>query len=119
MNDFATLSQRADAHEAEMARELDYVYIQSRLHLFAEGKMELPPSAGALLKGKPNTRVLMGDDPRLPRMPEKPTLIDFFKLRFGPSMHLLQSAHHARKNGLPEKMILACLLHDISVVAVS
>jgi hypothetical protein len=49
-------------------------------------------------------------------MPEKPTLVDFFKLRFGPSMHLLQSAYHARKNGLPEKMVLACLLHDISVV---
>ena len=58
----------------------------------------------------------MVDDPRLPAMPDKPTLIDFFRKRFGPSMHLLQSAHHAVKNGLPEKMVLACLLHDISVV---
>ena len=33
MNDFSTLSQRADAHEAKMARELDYVFIKSRLHL--------------------------------------------------------------------------------------
>src|SRR5690348_2049107 len=116
MNDFSTLAQRADEHEAKMARELDYVFIQSRLHMYAEGKMELPPSAASLLKGKPDTRVSMGDDPRLPAMPAKPTLIDFFRKRFGPSMHLLQSAHHARKNGLPEKMILACLLHDISVV---
>ena len=49
-------------------------------------------------------------------MPEKPTLVDFFKLRFGPSMHLLQSARHAVKGGLPEKMVLACLLHDISTI---
>ena len=33
MNDFSTLSQRADEHEAKMARELDYVFIKSRLHM--------------------------------------------------------------------------------------
>ena len=49
-------------------------------------------------------------------MPEKPTLMDFFKYRFGPSMHLLQSAYHARKAGVPEKLVLASLLHDIAVV---
>jgi hypothetical protein len=61
---------------------------------------------------------LMGEDPRLPKMPEKPTLLDFFRYRFatGPAQHLLQSANLARKNGLSEKMVLACLLHDISVV---
>lgn len=63
-------------------------------------------------------QVLMGEDPRLPAMPEAPTLIDFFRLRFSPStQHLLQSARLARKNGLPEKMVLACLLHDIGVTA--
>jgi hypothetical protein len=30
-------------------------------------------------------------------------------------LHLLQSARHAVKADLPEKMVLACLLHDISV----
>src|SRR5215470_12209766 len=49
---------------------------------------------------------------RLVPMPEKPTLIDFFKLRFPPAAHLLQSARLARKNGLSEEIILACLLHD-------
>ena len=49
---------------------------------------------------------------RLQPMPEKPTLIDFFKLRFPPAAHLLQSARLARKNGLSEEIILACLLHD-------
>ena len=59
----------------------------------------------------------MGEDPRLPPMPEKPTLLDFFRLRFAPTQaHLLQSANLAQKNALPEKMVLACLLHDIAVV---
>ena len=58
----------------------------------------------------------MGEDPRLPVMPEKPRLSDFFKYRFSPAQqHLLQSARLARRNGLPETMVLACLLHDIGV----
>ncbi len=64
-------------------------------------------------------RYLMHDDPRLPTMPERPTLIDFFKKRIllkdGGGNHLLQSANLARKNGLPDKLVLACLLHDIAV----
>ena len=31
----------------------------------------------------------------------------FFKYRFGPAAHLLQSAKHAVNAGLPEKMVLA------------
>ena len=114
MNDTMTLSQRADALEEKMSRELDYIVIKSRLYSMAEGDMSPAPNAGALMAKHPNARVLMGDDPRLPPMPEKPTLIDFFKYRFGPAAHLLQSAKHAVNAGLPEKMVLACLLHDIS-----
>ena len=66
-------------------------------------------------------RWLMGDDPRLPKMPDKPTLVDFFKLRFmldaRGSNHLLQSAKLAKDNGVSEKIVLACLLHDCSVVS--
>ena len=116
MPDTTTLSQKADALEAKMARELDYIVVKSRLHALADGDLNASLSGAALMQANPGAHFLMGDDPRLPKMPEKPTLIDFFKLRFGPSMHLLQSAHHAKKNGLPEKMILACLLHDIAVV---
>ena len=116
MADAMTMSQRADALEEKMARELDVIVVKSRLHMLADGDMSPPPNGGMLMKANPGAHFLMGDDPRLPAMPDQPSLIDFFKLRFGPSMHLLQSAHHARKNGLPEKMILACLLHDISVV---
>jgi len=50
---------------------------------------------------------------RLPPMPAKPTLADFFKLRFHvTSKHVLQSANLAMKNGMSEEVILACLLHD-------
>jgi hypothetical protein len=59
--------------------------------------------------------ILMGPDARLPPMPVKPTLIDFFKRRFGNTQHLLQSARLAKLNGHSEKVITACLLHDISV----
>ena len=50
---------------------------------------------------------------RLPKMPEKPTLVDFFKLRFNPANHVLQSATRAMKTGMTEEIILACLLHDV------
>ena len=116
MNDVMTLSQKADALEEKMARELDYIVIKSRLYQLADGDTGPGPNAGKLMAENPKARVLMGDDPRLPAMPERPTLMDFFKYRFGPCMHLLQSARHAVKGGLGEKMVLACLLHDISTI---
>lgn len=57
----------------------------------------------------------MGHDSRLPRMSDKPTLLEFFDKRIGHSSHLLQSARLAKLNGLPETTIFACLMHDISV----
>ena len=54
-----------------------------------------------------------GNVKRLPPMPEKPTLVDYFNLRFTQtSNHCLQSANRALKNGMSEEIILACLLHD-------
>ena len=65
-------------------------------------------------------KYLMHDEPRLPEMPKAPTLVDFFTRRIllnrRGGAHLLQSAKLATKNGLPEKLVLACLLHDIAVV---
>ncbi|MGH8981786.1 MAG: hypothetical protein ACRDWE_12355 [Acidimicrobiales bacterium] len=61
-------------------------------------------------------RLLIGDDPRLAAMPAAPALGDFFALRFGPASHLLQSARRARESGCEEKVVLACLLHDIAVI---
>jgi hypothetical protein len=51
--------------------------------------------------------------PQLEPMPEKPTLLDFFKYRFAPATHVLQSATDALKKGEKEELILACLLHDV------
>jgi hypothetical protein len=47
-------------------------------------------------------------------MPANATLYDFFKLRFmDTSNHVLQSAALAKRNGMSEEIILACLLHDV------
>src|SRR2546427_9795099 len=48
-------------------------------------------------------------------MPEKPPLFVFSKPRCGPANHMLQSARLAQKNGVEEKIVLACLLHDIGI----
>jgi hypothetical protein len=63
-----------------------------------------------------NTVFMMGDNPALPRMPEKPTLLDFFRHRIGgiTQRHLLTSAKRAMDGGHDEKIVMACLLHDIA-----
>lgn len=54
--------------------------------------------------------------PRLAPMPAQPTLLDFFRLRFAPANHVLQSADKALSAGFPEEIVLACLLHDVAQV---
>jgi hypothetical protein len=50
---------------------------------------------------------------RLEAMPPKPTFLDFFNLRMQQTQnHVLQSANRAKKTGMTEEIILACLLHD-------
>ena len=109
------ISELAEELEFRQMQELGELMIyRSQINKLADGEWDDSPefSLGPLKQS------LMGEDPRLPQMPEKPTLVDFFNLRFGPSkQHLLQSAALAVKNGLSEKMVLACLLHDVSVIA--
>jgi len=64
----------------------------------------------------PEAVMMMGDNPALARMPPKPALLDFFRLRFGEFTyrHLLTSAKKSLDAGHDEKVVLACLLHDIS-----
>jgi hypothetical protein len=59
---------------------------------------------------------MMGQNPNLPVMPEKPRLLDFFHYRFCDIAfrHLLQSAKTALDAGQSETVVIACLLHDIS-----
>ena len=111
-----TLSERADELEEQMMNELnERIATKSVLFNMGDGKVEIEGGAARMAK-HPGKYFLMGADPRLPKMPEKPTLVDFFKLRFASMAHLLQSATHALKAGLDEKTILACLLHDVGVV---
>jgi len=112
MADALTITQAADELEHRQMEELgDRLITKSLLFLLADGERNVSFGLGS---GK---QLLMGEDPRLPPMPEKPTLMDFFRYRFalGSQQHLLQSANLAQKNGLTEKMVLACLLHDIAV----
>lgn len=104
--------ERADQLEAEMMRTLDLAPSRSVLYTSGERDPTQPnrrPAAGE--------RMLMGEDPRLQRMPTRPTLMDFFERRFsaGDVQHLLQSANLARRAGHGEKVVMACLLHDIAV----
>jgi hypothetical protein len=110
-----SLDARADALEKKMSDELDVLISKSALFNMADGHLG-PTNMGASLsvadrKGK---FYLMDDDPRLPKMPARPTLLDYFKCRAGGTAHLLQSANLALKKGMPEKIVLACLLHDIA-----
>src|SRR3954454_18156571 len=109
-----TISQKADAIEEHLLEQLN-LHVATSV-LFTSGECD-PTHPSTNRTVPPGKRALMGDDPRLPKMPDKPTLLDFFKYRFSPSQnHLLQSANLALKNGHSEKIILACLLHDIGVV---
>lgn len=54
------------------------------------------------------------DDPAFTVMPKAPTLMDFYKMRFSTN-HVTQSARLAVKNGSSEKVVMACLLHDIGL----
>ena len=58
--------------------------------------------------------------PELAPMPDRPTLLDFLRLRssFPMVRHLLQSAEHARRSGAGEQEILACLLHDLGQILI-
>jgi HD domain len=101
----------AEAADHAASEALDrYVIVKSAIYTSGE----LDPREPLPREDARGRLHLMGHDPRLPRMPAKPTLFDFFRLRFGPAIHMLQSARLAQKNGMSEKIVLACLLHDIA-----
>ena len=80
------------------------------------GTGEPNDEAALLARLGPDAVMMMGDNPALPRMPRAPKLLDFFRLRFQDITfrHLLQSAKLALDEGMDEKVVMACLLHDIS-----
>ncbi len=113
MAEKTSLNERADALERKMSDELDVLLSKSALFNMADGQLGAS-GMGSDLTTKHGKYYLMDDDPRLPKMPAKPTLLDYFECRAKGINHMLQSATHALKAGMPEKTILACLLHDIA-----
>ena len=114
-----TMSERADAMEEDLIRALAEGPRPAKSPLYTLGERDPTVNRGEIIDQEtsdPNRRQLMRDDPRLAKMPGKPTLMDFFRYRIAPANHLLQSATHALKGGHSEKVILACLLHDIAVL---
>ena len=105
-----TMLEKAEAAERALSDELDRTVVKSVIYTSGDRDPRVPltrPDNGKL--------VMMGPDPRLPKMPDRPTLFDFFRYRFGPSNHLLQSARLAQRNGCSEKIVMACLVHDIAI----
>jgi hypothetical protein len=80
------------------------------------GREQAEPEQALLAQLGPDCVFMMGDNPALAAMPKRPLLMDFFRLRFTAFTrnHLLQSALLALRAGHDEKVVLACLLHDIA-----
>ena len=120
-----TMSQRAEALEQQMSAALDKAVADNGLNGKGVGlpwMCQVAEAAERIRNNGPDEmpgagQMLMGDDPRLPKMPAAPTLMDLFKLRFAPASHLLQSANLALKNGHSEKIVMACLLHDVGIAS--
>jgi hypothetical protein len=111
-----TASEKVDA--LEDARLAEFNKRVAKSYLFTLGEKDpTRPERGTIQIGvdDPKAQALQGDDPRLQKMPERPTLLDFFKYRWGHNEHLVQSARLAKLAGCDEKTILACLLHDIAI----
>jgi hypothetical protein len=106
-----TMLEKAEAAERALSEELDRIVVKSVIYTSGEQDPRVP-----VPRPDDGRRVLMGPDPRLVRMPDRPTLFDFFRYRFRPATHLLQSARLAQRSGASEKIVLACLLHDIAIL---
>ena len=103
----ATLTEKADALEEAIDEALNKRRSKPKA-CFVEG-------GSSFGSGDDDRPYFQHYDPLLPEMPKEPTLMDFFKLRFAPARHVLQSARLAKINGHNEKIITACLLHDIGL----
>ena len=119
-----THEQRADALEHYMEDELDEGLLGEE-QAQAQADQEYPTVAEIAARGENLDRPYRrgtgglfraGRDGKLrelSKMPDKPTVLDFFEHRWAPGNHVLQSATRALKTGMPEEVILACLLHDV------
>ena len=100
--------------EAESATPPERMIMPQPIASMGTGERDREPELLARLA--PGIVFMMGDNPALPKMPDRPTLVDFFRCRiFGiTARHLLSSATRALNDGQADKVVMACLLHDIS-----
>jgi hypothetical protein len=93
---------------------LERLILPPPVSLVGSGQLDI--EAAVLGRLKPGTVLMMGDNPALPKMPARPKLLDFFKFRFTDITvrHLLMSGKRALDEGHDDKIVLACLLHDIA-----
>jgi len=106
---------KADAMEEFLSRELDEILLSKDPNYPSVADVEAKIETRPFRMGVGNLFVAARRGAKvrkLPPMPEKATLADFFERRFAPANHVLQSAALAMKKGLSEEIILACLLHD-------
>jgi hypothetical protein len=114
---------RADALESKMMLELNTAVALKQVGVeFEAGKYPTAAEVEAKIETRPfraGAGLMMvprsgRNVKRLPDLPSKPKLADFYRLRFADTAHhCLQSANLAMKNGMSEEVILACLLHDV------
>ncbi len=107
-----TADQKADALEHYMQQQLDE---PKKFPTVAELEARNLDLSRRSRRGAGNLFVPNDEGKLRPleKMPEKPTVLDFFQYRFAPANHVLQSATRALKTGMKEEIVLACLLHDV------
>ena len=110
-------SEKADALEHYMEESLDaQVAAQQPTKYPTMAEIAAENEKRPIRRGVGNLFVAQQRDgtmKQLEKMPEKPTLLDFYKYRFAPANHVLQSATRALKTGMTEEIVLACLMHDV------
>jgi hypothetical protein len=106
---------KADALEDAMSHALDDALADDPKKFPTAAEVEAQIETRASRRGAGNLFVgRAGNVKILSKMPEKPTLLDFFNQRFsGTANHCLQSANKAMKSGMTEEIIFACLCHDL------
>jgi hypothetical protein len=100
------MSEQLDAQAAEQQGETRKFPTAAEIEEQIETRSYRRGAGTLFVAGRGNVK-------KLEAMPPKPTLFDFFKYRFAPANHVLQSATRAMKTSMSEEIILACLLHDV------
>ena len=101
---------KAEAAERRLSEELARFVVKSVIYTSGERDprvpVQRPPDQGKLY--------MMGHDPRLARMPDRPTLFDFFTYRFG-RHHLMQMCAARAQERAGEKVVMRAWCHDIAI----